>query len=409
MSERLDTTEDAAYRAAASAWLAENAAEYREPREFNDQDLHARSLAWIRKKWEAGYSAIQAPKEFGGAGGTRRQADIFAEEEGLYFTPFCVPIAIGFAMAMDVIAKHGTPDQYRRFGMATRRGDISWCQLFSEPAAGSDLAGIRTRAVRDGDKWIINGQKVWSSWAHHADYGILLARSDPSVVKHKGLTFFVCDMRAAGVEVRPIRQITGKSDFNETFLTDVVIPDDCRIGAEGEGWAAAMTVLATERNMSRPSRGNEEQRGSAFYALLRRARDSRRGDASALDSAAVRAKLAQFYIQERGLYHFGGRVQEKLAKGEPPPPSLALMKLVSANKLQQANAFLMDLDELGGLFLNDERPDRDETFYNYLWSAAMRIAGGADEVLRNQLAERALGMPSEVRADKDVPFDRLPS
>lgn len=408
MSENADTQQDVAFRTKARAWLAENAREYAERRDFPEDELVARSLAWIRKKWEAGYSAIAAPKEAGGAGGTHRQAMIFAEEEARYFTPTFVGVSIGFAMAMTAIRKHGAPEQYARFGMATHRGDVSWCQLFSEPAAGSDLAAVRTRAVRHGDKWIVNGQKVWSSWAHHARYGILLARTDPSVVKHKGLTFFVCDMKAPGVLVRPIRQITGKSDFNETFLTDVEIPDDCRIGAEGEGWAVAMTVLATERNQSGPARGDDELTGSVQH-LLRRARDARRGDGCALDSAAIRARLAQFHVQEQGLKHFGARLQAKLAKGEPPPPTLALMKLVSATKLQQTHAFLMDLEEYGGLFSGPDHPERDDVFYQYLWSAAMRIAGGADEVLRNQLAERALGMPSEMRADKDVPFDRLPS
>jgi alkylation response protein AidB-like acyl-CoA dehydrogenase len=409
MSEHDDTPEDAAYRRSARTWLAEHAAEYREQREFPEDELVARSRAWIRKKWETGYSAIAAPKEAGGAGGSRRQAAIFAEEEAHYFTPTFIGVGIGFAMAMDAIRKHGTLEQYCRFGLPTHRGDVSWCQLFSEPAAGSDLAAVRTRAVRDGDNWIVNGQKVWSSWAHHARYGILLARTDPSVVKHKGLTFFVCDMHAPGVTVRPIRQITGKSDFNETFLTDVVIPDDCRIGAEGEGWAVAMTVLATERNQSGPSRSGDDDITGSVRNLLRRARDAQRGEGSALDSAAIRARLAQFHIQEQGLKHFGARLQAKLARGEPPPPTLALMKLVSASKLQQTHAFLMDLEEFGGLFSEPDHSEREDIFYQYLWSAAMRIAGGADEVLRNQLAERALGMPSEMRADKDVPFDKLPS
>ncbi|MGQ0533379.1 MAG: acyl-CoA dehydrogenase family protein, partial [Caulobacteraceae bacterium] len=188
MIDRFDTPGDAAYRAKARAWLAANAAEYDAPREFSEEDLVTRSKAWVRKKWDAGFSAITVPKEAGGAGGTRREATIFAQEENRYFTPTFTGIGIGFAMAMSAIRKHGAPEQYNRFAALTHRGDIAWCQLFSEPAAGSDLSAVRTRALRDGDRWIVNGQKVWSSWAHHADYGILLARSDPSVVKHKGLT-----------------------------------------------------------------------------------------------------------------------------------------------------------------------------------------------------------------------------
>jgi acyl-CoA dehydrogenase len=399
--------DEAAYRAKARAWLQANAAEYAQPpaAPWSEAELVARSKAWARRKAEAGYAAITSPREVGGAGGTQRQAAIFAQEEGRYHTPSFTGMGIALGMAMPAIRRHGTPEQFRRFAVPTIRGDWAWCQLFSEPAAGSDLAGIRTRAVRQGDKWIVNGQKVWSSWAHHADWGILVARSDPSVVKHKGLTFFVVDMKSPGIEVRPIRQITGKSDFNETFLTDVVIPDANRIGAEGEGWSCCMTVLMNERQ---GSGGGATQGGGSIPALMRKARATVREGGTALDSAAVRAKLAQWHVEEQGLKNYGLRVQAATAQNEPPPPAVAMMKLVSATKMQQINAFLMDLDEYGGLFSEPANPDQEDVFYDYTWSAALRIAGGADEVLRNQLAERVLRMPSEVRADKDVPFDKLP-
>jgi alkylation response protein AidB-like acyl-CoA dehydrogenase len=287
----------------------------------------------------------------------------------------------------------------------TVAGDVSWCQLFSEPGAGSDLAGVRTRAVRQGENWIVNGQKVWSSWAHRAAYGILLARSDPSKPKHEGLTFFVVDMSAPGVDVRPIRQITGKSDFNEVFLADVIVPDANRVGAEGEGWACAMTVLAAERHLA----GGRDEKISQVLGLIEKAAQTRRGAKSALDSSSVRAKLAQWWLEEQGLKHFGQRVQEILADGSPPPATLSLMKLVSANKLQQTNAFLMDLREYDGLFDEPAQMEQDDVFYQYTWGAARRIAGGADEVLLNQLAERALGMPQQIRLDKGVPFDKLRS
>jgi alkylation response protein AidB-like acyl-CoA dehydrogenase len=393
-----------AYRAKARRWLEANAAEYAEPREFDEAELVRRSKAWIRAKHEAGYSAIAEPVDAGGAGGTAAQAAIFAQEEARYHTPTFTGVSIGFNMAMTAIRRHGSAEQYRHFGTLTHRGDITWCQLFSEPAAGSDLAALRTRAVKNGDHWIVNGQKVWSSWAHHADWGILVARTDPAVPKHKGLTFFVVDMKTPGVEVRPIRQITGKSDFNETFLTDVVVPDSCRIGAEGEGWAVCMTVLATERNASG---GGGEDREGAVMRLIRQALRTRRGAGTALDSHAVRARIADWHVREQGLVNFTRRLKATMTAGQPLPPTVAMMKLVSATMMQETNAFRMDLDEYGGLFSTPER-DRDDVFYQYLWSAAMRIAGGADEVLRNQLAERALGMPGEMRADKGVPFNELP-
>lgn len=387
------------FRTEVRAWLAANAGEYREPTEWPEAELVARSLAWQKRKAEAGFGLIPEPADLGGRSGNSRMAQIFAQEEARYHTPTFTGLGIAFGMALPAIKKHGSPEQYRRFAEPTIKGDVSWCQLFSEPSAGSDLAGLRTKAVRDGDNWIVNGQKVWSSWAHHARYGILLARTDPTVVKHQGLTFFVLDMQSPGVEVRPIRQISGKSDFNETFLTDVVIPDANRIGGEGEGWACAMTVLMNERHGS-----GERQAAShdSVQNLIRAAREAGR-----LDSAAVRAKLAQWHVEEQGLKNYGLRIRAATSRGETPPPAVAMMKLVSATKMQQTNAFLMDMGEYGGLFSEPDRPEQEEVFFQYIWSSAMRIAGGADEILRNQLAERVLGMPSEPRLDK-VPFDQLP-
>ncbi len=396
--------DEALFREGIRAWLAQNAAEYRAATQWPEAELVDRSKAWQRLKGEAGYAAITASPDMGGRNGAAWMAAIFAEEEGRYRTPSFTGMGIAFGMALPTIKKHGTAEQYRRFAGPTFMGQYAWCQLFSEPAAGSDLAAVRTKAVRDGDNWIVTGQKVWSSWAHHADFGILLARTDPTVVKHQGLTFFVVDMRSPGVEVRPIRQISGKSDFNETFLTEVVIPDANRIGAEGEGWACAMTVLMNERN---GAGGSARDDAAGVRNLIRRASETRRGSGSALDSAAVRAKLAQWWVEEQGLKNYGLRIREAMARGEPLPPAVAMSKLVSATKMQQTNAFLMDLDEYDGLFNAPEETARDGVFFQYVWSSAMRIAGGADEILRNQLAERVLGLPSEPRMDK-APFNELP-
>jgi acyl-CoA dehydrogenase len=401
-----DTPEEAAFRAEVRAWLAEHAAEYAEPppTAWGEAELVARANAWQATKYAAGYGALAAPKAAGGAARPLRLATIFNEEEGRYRVPHYTGQHLGLKMGMSAVTRHGTTDQLERFMKPTVAGEVGWCQLFSEPSGGSDLAGVRTRAVGDGDNWIVNGQKVWSSWAHWARYGLLLARTNPSVPKHEGLSFFVVDMTTPGVEVRPIRQITGKSDFNETFLTDVVVPDANRIGAEGEGWAVAMTVLSTERNQSG---GGEPERG--VRDLIEMAARTRRAGGTALDSAQVRAKLAQWWVEEQGLANFGKRVQSMMAAGLGPPPTLAMMKLVSATKLQQTNAFRMDLREYDGLFDEPAEMEADDVFYQYLWASALRIAGGADEILRNQLAERALGMPQDIRLDKGVPFDKLPS
>lgn len=390
------------YRATVREWLARHATEYAEPREFDEKELVQRSLAWLRNKSNAGYAAIAEPVAAGGAGGTPEQAVIFAEEESRYHIPTFTGISIGFNMAMVALKSHGTREQYQSFGKRTYGGEIAWCQLFSEPAAGSDLAALRTRAVKEGASWIVNGQKVWSSWAHHADYGILIARTDPSLPKHQGLTFFILDMHSPGVEVRPIRQITGVSEFNETFLTDVVMPDANRVGVEGEGWKVCMTVLASERNLSRGAVASANNADSVA-SLVRRA-----AKLGKLDDAAVLAKLADWYVREQGTKHFGQRLRESGGGDSDLATKIPITKLISSRLMQETNAFLMDLDDFAGLF-HETNPDQGETFYRYLWSSAMRIAGGADEVLRNQLAERALGMPGEMRADKGVPFNQLPS
>ncbi len=392
---------DREYRARARAWLAEHAVDYARPREYGEEELVRRSKEWVRIKHDAGYSAIDEPEDVGGAGGTPMQAAIFADEESRYHTPIFTGIGIGFNMAMAALRNHGTVEQYRHFGTLTHSGAIVWCQLFSEPAAGSDLAALRTRAVQDGDHWVVNGQKVWSSWAHHADWGILIARTDPKLPKHRGLSFFVVDMKTPGIEVRPIRQITGDSDFNETFLTDVVIPDTHRVDAEGAGWRVCMTVLASERNMSGRSDG-EDLRADSVVSLVRKALAN-----GMIDDGAVRERLCDWYVREQGLKHFGTRLRESGGNDAWLASTVPLTKLVYATLMQQTNAFLMDLDGYSGLF-SETNPDQDDTFYRYLWSAAMRIAGGADEILRNQLAERALGMPGGPRVDKGVPFDQLP-
>jgi alkylation response protein AidB-like acyl-CoA dehydrogenase len=397
-----DTPDEAAFRAEVRAWLAENAKEYREPppHPWPEVELVSRSREWLHRKAKAGFATITWPKEIGGRGGTAIQEVIFRQEEAKYTVPHGAFITIGVGMTCPTIRKHGTAEQYQRFAPKTLTGEYIWCQLFSEPGAGSDLAGITTRAVRQGDNWVVNGQKVWNSWAHHAEWGILLARTDPSVPKHKGLTLFLVDMRTPGIEARPINQISGRTDFNQTFLENVVIPDSCRVGEVGEGWACALTVLMNERIGA--------VRDGLVVSLIARARDNPRGAGRVLDSADVRTRLARLYADEQGVKYFGFRLLTSLSRGEPPPPSVSLIKLVQANHMQQANGYAMDLDDFGGLFEGPDRPHQDLTFFEYTFAAGLRIAGGADEVLRNQLAERVLGMPQEERVDKNVPFDKIP-
>lgn len=401
-----DTAAEAAFRDEARAWLAAHApAHALAPGEkMPDTEEADRGRAWMRELYKGGWSGLTFPKALGGRGLSGAEAVIFAEEEGKYQLPKGPFTSIGTGMALPVIAKHGTDDQRARFIEATLKGDLTWCQLFSEPAAGSDLAALRTKAVRAGDgsgDWIVNGQKVWSSWAHLTDWGILVVRTDPTLPKHKGLTFFVVDMKTPGIETRPIRQISGASEFNETFLTDVRIPDTNRIGGEGEGWACCMTVLMGERLGSGAHRSGVEP--LLDYAAA--TPDGRGG--TMLDDRAVRQQLAEALAEEQGERFFQARLRTMVSKGENPGALAGMVKLAYAGRYQKTNGLALELRGLAGI-----APEADDTAtgnvqYDYIYSTVMRIAGGADEVLRNQIAERVLGMPGEVRMDKNVPFETL--
>jgi acyl-CoA dehydrogenase len=365
-----------------------------------DTEEMARGRAWQRALYDGGYAGITLPKNLGGRGGTVIEAVVFAEEEQRYNLPKGPHVSIGLGMALTVIGKHGTPEQIARFCEATLKGEITWCQLFSEPSAGSDLANLRTKALRDGDHWVVNGQKVWSSWAHLAEWGILVVRTDPTVPKHKGLSFFVVDMKSPGIDVRPIRQISGASDFNETFLTDLRIPDSDRIGAVGEGWSCCMTVLMSERIGSGSAR-------ESIAEMITYARATRRGSGSALDSSAVRLSLAQALAEERGEKYFQARLRTMISRSEDPGALASMVKLAYASRNQKSLGLGMELRGLDALAAAPQDEATSRLHYEYIWSTVMRIAGGADEVLRNQIAERVLGMPGEIRSDKNVPFDQL--
>lgn len=401
-----DSSEEAAFRSQARDWLAAHAPahELTPGEKIPDTEEADRGRAWMRALYEGGWSGLTFPKALGGRGLSGAEAVIFAEEEGKYHLPKGPFTSIGTGMALPVIAKHGTDAQRARFIEATLKGDLTWCQLFSEPAAGSDLAALRTKAVRADDgsgDWIVNGQKVWSSWAHLTDWGILVVRTDPTLPKHKGLTFFVVDMKTPGIETRPIRQISGASEFNETFLTDVRIPDANRIGAEGEGWACCMTVLMGERLGSGAHR-------SGIGPLLDYAAATPDGHGGTmLDDRAVRQQLAEALAEEQGERFFQARLRTMVSKGENPGALAGMVKLAYAGRYQKTNGLGLELRGLAGIAPEAGDTATGDVQYDYIYSTVMRIAGGADEVLRNQIAERVLGMPGEVRMDKDVPFETL--
>ena len=404
-----DTAEEAAFRREARAFLEANAVR-RDPRNRapvqrtvgGDAGLAA-GKAWQRRKAEAGFAGIIWPRQWGGRGGSVMQQVIYNQEEAAFDTARGV-VEIGLGMCIPTMMAYAKPEQLERYVKPALFGDEVWCQLFSEPSAGSDLAGLRTRATRDGDDWVINGQKIWTSGAHFSDFAIIVTRTDPSARKHQGLTFFFLDMKAKGIEIRPIRQISGGSNFNEVFFTDVRIADAQRLGQVGEGWKVSLTTLMNERLAVGDAPGPDAD------DIIALARDLDIGGEIAIRNAAVRERLADWYVKAQGLKLTKFRTMTALSRGETPGPEASITKLVSAGKAQEIASYGMDLMGMAGGVVEPEHAAMNAWFQQaLLYAPGMRIAGGTDEVLRNIIAERVLGLPADIRVDKDVAFDQLPT
>jgi alkylation response protein AidB-like acyl-CoA dehydrogenase len=397
-----ESPEEAAFRAEARAWL-EEAAHTEAARGLRGATPSLAS-GWIAraKRWQAhladeGWACIAWPRACGGRGGTVAEAAIFAEEAarlGLSANAF----AVGISMAGPTIIAHGTEEQRRRYLPPMRRGDEVWCQLFSEPGAGSDLAGLSTRAVRDGDEWVVNGQKVWTSGAHDSDLGILLARSDPDQPKHRGITYFLVDMHSPGIEVRPLKQMTGASHFNEVFLTDVRIPHDGVLGEANGGWAVAMTTLANERTMM-----GGGSSGPVVADLIELARAC-----GADRDPTVRQGLAASWSRAQIMRYLGYRSRTRAAHGLPPGPEASVRKLFAAWNLKRNGELALAVQGAAGMLLDGDAPAGGSWQRSFLGAPSIRIAGGSDEIQRNVMGERVLGLPAEPRVDKDRPFRELP-
>ena len=403
-----DSPEEATYRAQVRSWLQANAqprrrAEDRFEAGMSDAEHIAAARAWQHRKAAAGYAAITWPTEWGGAGGTPIQQVIYNQEEAHYLVPTQVFVnSIG--QCLPTVAMWAIPELRERYVPPGLRGDAIWCQLFSEPAAGSDTGGIRTRATRDGDAWVINGQKVWTSGAHYSDYGILLARSDWDKPKQEGLTMFIVDMRAPGIEIRPIHQMSGEREFNEVFLNDVRIPDDHRLGPECAGLKVMLSTLMHERLSV----------GGSLPTTLHRNLVELAGKATwngrpALEDARVRARIADAYLSQKGVELVIARGLTALSKGKEPGPEMSILKLVAGKGILDIASFALELAGPEGI-LGHEDIGSEWSFVQRLWLSApgIRLAGGSDEILRNIIAERVLGLPGEVRTDRKTPFRELP-
>ncbi|MFC4945233.1 acyl-CoA dehydrogenase family protein [Pseudonocardia sp. GCM10023141] len=393
-----DDTSGQDYRARVRAWLQANAPTV--PPGDTPAEYLAAAKAFQAALFDAGFAGISWPKEAGGQGLSRTEQQIFSEEAVDFELPVG-PFAIGMGMCGPTIADLGSAEQKARYLAPLLRGDEVWCQLFSEPGAGSDVASLQTRAVLVDDEWIINGQKVWTTGAQWSDFGALLARTDPDRPKHAGLTMFVIDMHAPGVEVRPLRDMTGRAPFNEVYFDDLRIPADAVIGQVNAGWHAAVTMLGHERvsiGGRRRARGNPLE----FAAVAELART--RGLAS---DPVIRGKLADLYAHERVLELFNDRMVQEAAAGNPPGARGSVAKLAGALQVHRAVDVAGSIAGAGAIAWDEDDRSGDELALAINSSPALSIAGGTNEVQHNIIGERILGLPKEPQVDRDAPFRTL--
>jgi alkylation response protein AidB-like acyl-CoA dehydrogenase len=378
---------------------------------LKDHDPTGDPIEFLRARYDAGLAWVPFPPGLGGLGAPRELQAVVDAAFAAAHAPDNDPrrIGIGLGMAAPTVLRHGTDEQRRRWLRPLWTGEEVWCQLFSEPGAGSDLAGLATRAAQDdGGDWTVNGQKVWTSMAHEARWAILVARTDPDVPKHQGLTYFVVDMHAPGVEVRPLRQLTGEAEFNEVFFTDVRIPDDQRLGAVGEGWKVAQTTLMNERVSIG---GGPVPREGGMIGVLA---DTWRQRPELRTPGGFDA-LLRLWVEAEAARLTGTRLRQQLAVGQPGPEGSA-GKLVFARLNQEISGVEMEMLGEEALRYDDwtmRRPTTVDFFgrgvgYRYLRAKGNSIEGGTSEILRNIIAERVLGLPSEIRLDKDVAWKDIP-
>jgi alkylation response protein AidB-like acyl-CoA dehydrogenase len=400
-----DTTDYDAYRAGVRRFIAEHVAEFgREAQVGMDEEQRlALARRFQRAKHDAGYAGVSWPKQYGGQGLTDIHKIIVDQELAPHGFPD-VFFTISLGMPVPIMLRRASEELRQRFAVPALRGDEIWCQLFSEPSGGSDLAGLRTRAEPDGNEgWLLNGQKLWTSYAQYADFGVIVARSDPTVAKHRGLTYFWLDMKAPGVTVRPVKLMTGESHVNEVFFDNVRIPDSQRLGGVGEGFAVAMETLFIERYTA----ADEAGFGPPAAYLAGFARELATDAGPAIEDGRIRREIASAYRQQMALAAIRDTAFLAIAAGQHPDASGSVHKLVSMRARQRLAAVALDMMGPQGLAVDRESPNRSNWSNSWLSGPLGRIAGGADEMLLNTIAERILGLPQDYRPDKDVPFNQI--
>ncbi len=366
------------------------------------RDVEA-AKAFRQKMFDAGFGWITGPGEFGGRGLPNTYQRAYDEEASKFSVPNMSIFGIGLGMVAPTFLAHGTEEAKQKYLRPMWRGEIVGCQLFSEPGAGSDLASLQTKAERDGDEWVITGQKVWTTGAHLSDVGEVICRTDPNLPKHKGLTGFIVDMKSPGVEVRPLRQMTGGASFNEVFFNEVRVPDSYRLGDVNQGWTVALTTLMNERASIGGGGGGGGGRGSAmdvgFLSQMLRAMGLG-------ESKVHRDELMKIFCDMEVARYSGMRAMAKIKAGQLPGPEMSTGKLAVATTMKNVSAWVSSV--LGPRMTADSGQWGTYGWSDFVLGApGMRIAGGSDEVMRNILGERVLGLPKDTGIDSVTPFKDL--
>ncbi len=361
----------------------------------SELEMLRRAKEWQAKRFDNGFTWITGPAEYGGAGLTNAHERAYNAVEREYKTPSVGAFQIGLGMVAPTILAHASQSARDKYLRAMWRGDIVACQLFSEPGAGSDLASLQCKAERDGDEWVVTGQKVWTSGAQFSDIGEIICRSDASLPKHKGLTGFIVDMHAPGVEIRPLRQMTGGASFNEVFFNEVRVPDDHRLGDVNNGWNVALTTLMNERAAIGSTDGSETSMHTRLLEMVRHFE---------LDQdPIVREMLADLYINTKVAGFTSQRATDKMRAGQMPGPEMSIGKMALVNNQKKLNDLIAHV--LGAKLVVDTGEWGTYSWSQLLLGApGMRIAGGSDEVMRNIVGERVLGLPKDVGIDSKSAF-----
>jgi len=396
-----------AYRLKARDWLQSVAPTFGKNalKGMPEREHLAMGRRYQRAKFDAGFAGINWDPEFGGQGLTPLHKMIFEQEEMTFGMPMGY-FGVSLGISVPVVMRFAQNREWAKERvLAALKGDEIWCQLFSEPSGGSDLAGVRTKAESDGNGWKLNGQKLWTTYAQHADYGVIIARNDPTVPKHKGLTFFWVDMHALGVTVRPIKLAAGDDHVNEVFFDDVKLTDAQRLSPVGGGFATAMATLMIERYSASDPAGF----GPSIGAFVDLAREVEINGRPAIEDGRVRSAIARSHAMRSGLEAITLRAMRMMEAGMEPGPEGSLNKLVSVRSRQKLSELAIDLMGNLGLAWDRQASGKDDWVASWLSAPTGRIAGGADEMLLNTIAEKILGLPQDHRPDKGIPFNQIPA